>query len=65
MRKLNYCKKKFGGANIKKKKKCDTEWPLRSCDSTLLDYFLWGYFGLLESARKFSPEVLELLFECL
>lgn len=43
-------KAKFPGRVISRR--VDVNWPLRSCDLTLLDFFLWGYVKSQVYANK-------------
>ncbi|GFU77886.1 uncharacterized protein TNCV_1138941 [Trichonephila clavipes] len=52
---IDLLKDTFGGRLISRFG--PVNWPPRSCDLTLLDYFLWGYVKLLVYADK--PQTLD------
>ena len=47
---IDLLKDKFGGRVILRNG--PVEWPPRSCDLTLLDFFLWGHIKSLVYAKK-------------
>lgn len=61
MQQINYCEKKL---RFKYFKKCDSEWPLKSCNLTPLDYLLWDYLKSLVFRIKLdSPYALQAKIE--
>ncbi|KAG6798740.1 hypothetical protein HZU73_05933 [Apis mellifera caucasica] len=43
IKQFNYCMRHFLLVFVKLSRFDDQNWPPRSCNLTLLDFFLWGY----------------------